>query len=149
MYAENETFLLYKEALVVSEVNKGGRPFKFTDPDKLDEQIEDYFIWCEKNKKIPTVTGLAVHLDTDRLTLLHYENSLDNPSYDKLDYDVKVKLINSIKRAKQRVESEYEQALFNKNSAVGAIFTLKNNYKWVDKQEVEQTNKTIEVTLED
>lgn len=58
-------------------------------------------------------------------------------------------LINSIKRAKQRVESEYEQALFNKNSAVGAIFTLKNNYKWVDKQEVEQTNKTIEVTLED
>lgn len=133
----------------MSEVNKGGRPFKFTDPDKLDEQIEDYFIWCEKNKKIPTVTGLAVHLDTDRLTLLHYENSLDNPSYDKLDYDVKVKLINSIKRAKQRVESEYEQALFNKNSAVGAIFTLKNNYKWVDKQEVEQTNKTIEVTLED
>lgn len=133
----------------MSEVNKGGRPFKFTDPDKLDEQIEDYFIWCEKNKKIPTVTGLAVHLDTDRLTLLHYENSLDNPSYDKLDYDVKVKLINSIKRAKQRVESEYEQALFNKNSAVGAIFTLKNNYKWVDKQEIEQSNKTIEVTLED
>lgn len=129
--------------------NKGGRPFKFTDPDKLDAQIEDFFKWCNENKKIPTVTGLAVHLDTDRLTLLHYENSLDNPSYDKLDYDVKVRLINSIKRAKQRVESEYEQALFNKNSAVGAIFTLKNNYKWVDKQEVEQTNKTIEVTLED
>lgn len=133
----------------MSKVNKGGRPFKFTDPDKLDNQIEDFFKWCNKNKKIPTVTGLAVHLDTDRLTLLHYENSLDNPAYDKLDYDVKVRLINSIKRAKQRVESEYEQALFNKNSAVGAIFTLKNNYKWVDKQEVEQTNKTIEVTLED
>lgn len=133
----------------MSKVNKGGRPFKFTDPDKLDAQIEDFFVWCNKNKKIPTVTGLAVHLDTDRLTLLHYENSLDDPSYDKLDYDVKVRLINSIKRAKQRVESEYEQALFNKNSAVGAIFTLKNNYKWVDKQEVEQTNKTIEVTLED
>lgn len=133
----------------MSKVNKGGRPFKFTDPDKLDSQIEEFFVWCNKNKKIPTVTGLAVYLDTDRLTLLHYENSLDDPAYDKLDYDVKVKLINSIKRAKQRVESEYEQALFNKNSAVGAIFTLKNNYKWVDKQEVEQTNKTIEVTLED
>lgn len=133
----------------MSNVNKGGRPFKFTDPDKLDMQIEDFFKWCIENKKIPTVTGLAVHLDTDRLTLLNYENSLDNPSYDKLDYDVKVQLINSIKRAKQRVESEYEQALFNKNSAVGAIFTLKNNYKWVDKQEIEQSNKTIEVTLEE
>lgn len=130
-------------------VNKGGRPFKFTNPDKLEMQIEDFFRWCKENNKIPSVTGLAVHLDTDRLTLLNYENCLDNPSYDKLDYDVKVRLINSIKRAKQRVESEYEQALFNKNSAVGAIFTLKNNYKWVDKQEVEQTNKTIEVTLED
>ena len=133
----------------MSKVNKGGRPFKFTDPDKLDSQIEDFFEWCNKNKKIPTVTGLAVHLDTDRHTLLNYGNSLEDAAYDKLDYDVKVRLITSIKRAKQRVESEYEQALFNKNSAVGAIFTLKNNYKWVDKQEVEQTNKTIEVTLED
>lgn len=133
----------------MGNANKGGRPFKFTDPDKLDMQIEDFFKWCEVNNKIPTVTGLAVHLDTDRLTLLHYENCLDDPSYDKLDYDVKVRIINSIKRAKQRIESEYEQALFNRNSAVGAIFTLKNNYKWVDKQEVEQTNKTIEVTLED
>lgn len=133
----------------MSKVNKAGRPFKFTDPDKLDSQIEDFFKWCKENNKIPTVTGLAVHLDTDRHTLLNYENSLDDPTYDKLDYDVKVRLITSIKRAKQRVESEYEQALFNKNSAVGAIFTLKNNYKWVDKQEVEQTNKTIEVTLDD
>ena len=130
-------------------MNKGGRPFKFTDPDKLDMQIEDFFERCYENKKIPTITGLAVHLDTDRHTLLNYENSLDDPSYDKLDYDVKVRLITSLKRAKQRVESEYEQAFFSKNSAVGAIFTLKNNYKWVDKQEVEQTNKTIEVTLED
>lgn len=128
---------------------KCGRPFKFTDPDKLDSQIESFFEWCNENKKIPTVTGLAVYLDTDRHTLLNYENSLEDAAYDKLDYDVKVRLITSIKRAKQRVESEYEQALFNKNSAVGAIFTLKNNYKWVDKQEVEQTNKTIEVTLED
>lgn len=134
----------------MSNTNKRmGRPFKFTDPDKLDMQIEEFFNDCKENKRIPTVTGLAVYLDTDRLTLLNYENCIDNPAYEELDYDVKVHLINSIKRAKQRVESEYEQALFNKNSAVGAIFTLKNNYKWVDKQEIEQTNKTIEVSLED
>jgi len=129
--------------------NKGGRPFKFTDPDKLDNQIEEFFIWCKNKDKIPTITGLAVYLDTDRHTLLNYENSLENEAYDELNYDVKVRLITSIKRAKQRVESEYEQALFSKNSAVGAIFTLKNNYNWVDKQEIEQSNKTIEVSLED
>lgn len=126
-----------------------GRPFKFTDPDKLDIQIEEFFNDCKENNRIPTVTGLAVYLDTDRLTLLNYENCLDNPAYEELDYSVKVHLINSIKRAKQRVESEYEQALFNKNSAVGAIFTLKNNYKWVDKVEQEVTNKTITVELEE
>jgi len=133
----------------MSNNKRVGRPFKFTDPDKLDKQIEEYFIWCKDNNKIPTVTGLAVYLDSDRLTLLNYENCLDNEAYEELGYEVKVRLINSIKRAKQRVESEYEQALFNKNSAVGAIFTLKNNYKWVDKQEIEQTSKTIEVSLED
>lgn len=130
-------------------IKRMGRPFKFTDPKELDIKINNYFVWCKDNNKIPTVTGLAVYLDTDRLTLLNYENCLDNEAYEELDYEVKVNLINSIKRAKQRVESEYEQALFNKNSAVGAIFTLKNNYKWVDKQEIEQTNKTIEVSLED
>ena len=67
----------------------------------------------------------------------------------RVDDSAKDRYINTIKRAKARIEMEYEQALFKKNSVVGAIFTLKNNYKWIDKQEVEQTNKTIEVTLMD
>ena len=62
---------------------------------------------------------------------------------------MKVKYIDTIKRAKARIESGYEQALFNKNSAVGAIFTLKNNYKWVDKQEIVQENRDIKVELTD
>lgn len=133
----------------MKKINKGGRPLKFKTPEELEERIEEYYKWAKENNKHITVTGLAWFLDVDRQTLLNYENSLDNDWLKSIPDDVKVEFIGSIKKAKQRIEMEYEEGLFNKNSAVGSIFTLKNNYKWVDKQEVEQTNKTIEVTLED
>ena len=129
--------------------NKGGRPLKFKTPEELEKRIEEYFLMCDENNYIPTISGLAWYLDTTRKTLLEYENSEENNCLKNVPDDVKEGFVNTIKRAKARIEMEYEQALFKKNSAVGAIFTLKNNYGWVDKQEVEQTNKTIEVTLED
>lgn len=115
----------------------------------MSERIEEYFSLCEKDKIIPTITGLAYTLNTTRKTLLEYENSNENSRLKGVEDSVKAEYINTIKRAKQRIEMEYEQALFNKNSVVGAIFTLKNNYGWVDKQEIQQTNRIIEVTLED
>lgn len=124
------------------------RPLKFKTPEELEKRIEEYFEYAKDNKEVPTVSGLAWFLGTNRQTLLNYQEENEN-LFKSISDDVKVKFFDTIKRAKARIESGYEQALFNKNSAVGAIFTLKNNYKWVDKQEVEQTNKTIEVTLED
>lgn len=130
-------------------MNKGGQPMKFKTPEELEEKIQEYYIWAKDNKKHITVTGLAWFLDTDRITLLRYENMIDSELYKSISDDVKVKYCNSIKRAKAKIESEYEELLYNKNSSVGAIFTLKNNYGYVDKQEIEQTNKTIEVSLEE
>ena len=80
--------------------------------------------------------------------MLRYQED-DNELLKSVPDDVKVLFRDTIKRAKARIEAGYEQTLFNKNSAVGGIFTLKNNYGWVDKQEIKQTNETIEVTLED
>lgn len=133
----------------MSKVNKGGRPLKFKTPEELEERIEEYYEYAKKNNEVLSITGLAMFLDVSRTTLLNYETMFDNEGYESVSDDVKLAFMNSIKRAKAKVEHAYEQALFNKNSAVGAIFTLKNNYKWVDKQEIEQSNKTIEVTLED
>jgi hypothetical protein len=129
--------------------NKGGRPLKFKTPEELENRIQEYYEYAEEHKEVLSVTGLAWYLDVDRLTLLRYENMFDGELYKDIDDDVKVKYCTSIKRAKAKVEHAYEQALFNKNSAVGAIFTLKNNYNWVDKQEIKQTNETIEVSLEE
>ena len=128
--------------------NLGGRPLKFKTPEELESKIEEYSQWAEDNKKHITVTGLAWYLDTNRQTLSNYQDE-ESELYKNIEDGVKVRYIDSIKKAKARIEMEYEDSLYNKNSVVGAIFTLKNNYGYVDKQEIEQTNKTIEVTLED
>ncbi|MGN1029767.1 MAG: terminase small subunit [Bacilli bacterium] len=127
---------------------KGGRPLKFKTPEELEKRIEEYFKYAKDNMEVPTVSGLAWFLGTNRQCLLRYQEE-DDDLLKSVPDDVKCMFRDTVKQAKARIEAGYEQALFNKNSAVGAIFTLKNNYGWVDKQEVEQTNKTIEVTLED
>ena len=133
----------------INSKNKGGRPLKFKDPIKLEAKIQEYFQWAKDNKKHITITGLAWYLDTNRQTLLNYSNP-DSELYKWIDDDtIKQELIDSIKRAKARIEMEYEETLYNKNSSVGGIFTLKNNFGWVDKQEIVQENKEIKVTLDD
>ena len=64
--------------------------------------------------------------------------------------EVKLEIRNSIKRHKAYIEGQYEDRLLNDaRSPIGTLFTLKNNYGWVDKQEVVNTNNNIEVKLED
>lgn len=120
---------------------------KWKTPEELQERIESYWGYCEDKNEYPTISGLAWWLKTNRQTLLNYENAEDNGWLSRLDSDTKRVYVDTIKEAKAKIESGYEQALFNKNSNVGAIFTLKNNYKWVDKTEVEQTTKEIKVEL--
>ena len=126
---------------------KSGRPLKFESPEILENKIEEFFKMCDDENKVPTITGLAYFLDVTRKTLLKYEHSDKYGSLKKVNEDTIEEYEDIVKRAKARIEAEYEQLLFKGNSVIGAIFTLKNNFGWVDKQEVEQINKTIEVTL--
>lgn len=129
--------------------SKSGRPPKFESPKILEKQIEEYFLLCTNEKKIPTITGLACFLETTRKTLLDYEKCDSSNMLKGFDDNIKADYIHIIKNAKAKIESGYEQLLFDKNTVVGAIFTLKNNFGWLDKQNIEQTNRTIEVVLED
>src|SRR5690606_33171622 len=74
-----------------------------------------------------TISGLAVFLETDRKTLLNYEE--------------REEFFHTIKSAKARIEYFTEKQLYNSSAKnmTGIIFNLKNNYGWQDKQEVEQT----------
>lgn len=140
-----------------------GRPLKFQTVKELQEAIDNYFaslyepavdMWGNPvvNKKtgeqmlkkvnVATVTGLAVALDTTRDLLLDYENG----KYDGKDLTIEQLAENqqiddfsdTIKKAKLRIYADTEQQLY-KGKAVGAIFSLKNNYGWVDKVITETT----------
>lgn len=113
-----------------------GRPVKFKSVEELQAAIDRYFKEQDEKEKPYTITGLALALDTNRQTLINYEN------HDNKDY------FDTIKRAKLKCENFAEEHLFvGKSGVTGAIFNLKNNYGWVDHQVIE--NKTVNDNLSD
>lgn len=134
--------------------NNGGRPPVYTSAKKLANAVDEYFDYIlgegleveedmpikeGKNtviKKIKvfkwirrpepaTITGLALFLGfSDRQSLY--------------DYQAKEEYSCVIKKARTRVEMEYEKTLHAEGSP-GAIFALKN-MGWSDKQEVTTKN---------
>lgn len=128
-----------------------GRPPKYETVEDMQKLIVEYFNECEAEGKKPTVSGLGYILGLSRRQILEYENCIDNENvFARFDDSVKLGFRNTIKDAKRYIENCLEDKLVNGNTTpIGVIFALKNNYKWIDKQEIEQTNKTIEVNLED
>ena len=112
-----------------------GRPMKFESVEDLESQIDAFFETCKDEKMLPTITGLAVYLDTTRRTLLDYETEYGD------------EFSHAIKRAKARVEAGVEQMLFIGKNAAGPIFNLKNNFGWKDQSQVDQNvSGQVEIT---
>lgn len=124
---------------------------KYTTGEEVEKEIQKYFDECFRLGDYPTVSGLAYWLGMSRHTLIKYKECVDNgEALKSLDDSAKADIVHSIKRAYEYIQNGYEDKLINgKTTPVGTIFALKNNFKWVDKQEIEQTNKTINVDLED
>lgn len=119
-----------------------GRPPKYHSSEEIESLIENYFTACEGemlrddngepilnkwgspiiiNKHPPTVTGLALALGfTSRQALLNYQ--------------AKKEFVDTITRAKSRVEQYAEERLFDRDGANGAKFSLTNNFSgWGEK----------------
>ena len=99
-----------------------GQPLKFKSVEELQAKIDGYFAWADENEKPYTITGLALYLDTCRQTLLNYQ--------EKDGY------MDTVKRAKLRVENYNEEALHTRTSPTGPIFALKN-FGWSDRMAFE------------
>ena len=95
-----------------------GRHRQYNSAEELQEVIDDYFFLCSQTEEHPTITGLALAINLVRQSLLNYEG---DPEF-----------MDTIKRAKARVEHAVEKTLLSGKSPAGAIFNLKNNFKWVD-----------------
>ncbi len=97
---------------------------KFKTVKQLEIRIAEYFEYCRKKKKIPTVTLLALFLDTSRKVLMNYQNDPNFREYG-----------NTLLKAKALIEHYAEELLYVKHNPAGVIFGLKNNYDWKDKIE--------------
>ena len=80
------------------------RPLKFKTPEELEKRIEEYFEYAKDNKEVPTVSGLAWFLGTNRQCLLRYQEE-DIELLKSVNDDVKVLFRDTIKRAKARIEA--------------------------------------------
>ena len=145
----------------MSEKHPGGRPPYFESAEQMQVLIDKYFEDCDgkilldddgnpvRNKygkiirddrRPYTVTGLALALGFNSRTSL-------------LNYEGKEEFVNTIVRAKSRVERYAEERLYDKDGSNGAKFSLANNFKdWSEKQQIEADVKnsvTINVELVD
>lgn len=124
---------------------KVGRPPMFKTPEEMQKAIDKYFEDCNgeyvvidgcvatdksgypiKTKERPlTITGLALALGfTTRQSLLNYEGDSE--------------FLDTIKRAKSKIEQYAEERLFDKEGVNGAKFNLSNNFKgWSEKQQID------------
>ena len=123
----------------MSYKNLGGRPLKFKSVDLLEKQIEEYFNKCDKEERPYTASGLALFLDTDRVTLLRWQD--EDRYYKELSEEDNKRMCNAIKKAKQMIEGYAEEQLFRKTNVTGIIFNMKNNWNWADKQEIVTTGE--------
>jgi tRNA A37 threonylcarbamoyladenosine modification protein TsaB len=139
---------------------KRGQPKKFKSAAEMQKAIDAYYDSCYANVIVKdkngaavlddagkviyekelveplTITGLALALGTNRQTLLNYQNEYEADFFD------------TITRAKTIIENYAEKQLYLAKSANGPAFNLKNNYGWVDKQEIDtNASGSIEVVF--
>lgn len=145
----------------MSEAKKVGRPPKYKTKEEIQEKIDAYFEECKGrvltdaagepirdkygypiivNARPLTITGLALALGfTSRQALLNYQ--------------AKKEFVDTITRAKSKIEQYAEERLYDKDGANGAKFSLANNFEgWKDKQQIDADlsgNMSINIDLVD
>lgn len=134
--------------------NVGMTPM-YTSVEEIESKIEQYFEDCkgypltdEKGKQVfnkfgspifidvhpPTITGLALALGfTSRQALLNYQ--------------AKPKFVDTIMRAKARVEQYAEERLFDRDGSNGAQFSLRNNFKGWDADKKNDNSGDGKITI--
>lgn len=122
----------------------GGRPLLFKSPEELEIKIQQYFDSCFdfhrdmfgnrikdsatgefilRQVKPFTLGGLSVFLNCSRETITNYTE--------------KEEFFGTIKKARDIIYAYAEDQLFQGKNVAGVIFNMKNNYGWVDKQEID------------
>ena len=147
------------------EKNKGGKPLLFDTPEKLEKALNDYFDSItitelkyqlvkvgedEEGKPIYEQEPILNNKGTQVTRTRYYENPsilamcrhIGTTRETIREYEMREGYVDTIKKAKARVEEYLENELYRKEQVTGVIFNLKNNFGWKDKQEIETSGET-------
>ena len=92
----------------------------------LDKYGQPFII----NQRPPTVTGLALALGfTSRQALLNYQ--------------AKKGFVDTVTRAKARIEAYAEERLFDRDGQRGAEFSLRYNFRWVNDEKKDDGGESV------
>ena len=128
---------------------KMGRPPKYVTVEQMQAVIDQYFEDCKGepiigddgrpildkygqpfiiNQRPPTVTALALGF-TSRQALL--------------DYQAKKGFVDTVTRAKSRIEAYAEERLFDRDGQRGAEFSLRYNFRWVNDEKKDDGGESV------
>jgi len=117
--------------------NPVGRPRIIKSPEEFDAKVDEYFATGRRTTRARTKDGEEYEIPKVTLTgLCIYLGFCDKISF--YDYEKFPEFSNSVKRARQMIEREYEERLENP-ACSGSIFALKN-FGWSDRQDVALQN---------
>ena len=145
----------------MSEPKKVGRPPMYNTAEEIQEKIDEYFEACKgRYLENPDGTyvkdkyGYPVVVDARPLTITGLALALGFSGRQALlNYQAKDEFMDTIMRAKAKVECYAEERLFDKDGANGAKFSLANNFDgWKEKQQIEaevNSEMTINIELSD
>lgn len=141
--------------------NKVGRPPMYKTKEEIQEKIDAYFKECEGKPLLdkegnPMIDkyGNIILIGVRPLTITGLALALGfNGRQSLLNYQEKEEFMDTIMRAKAKVEQYAEERLFDKDGANGAKFSLANNFEgWKEKQSIEadvSSEMTINIELSD
>lgn len=131
-----------------------GRPPKYTDIEEFEQKIDEYFesrkgevardengnivfnkyggICYIKEPRPPTITGLALYLGFNSKQTFY-------------NYGEKKRFMESVNRARMRIEEYAEEQLYSREGQRGAEFNLKYNFGWKS-AEIAKAESAIEQT---
>lgn len=126
--------------MIKDGINAVGRPPKYTDVETLSAKMDEYFAYCDSQTKTYetkngppktsykpyTIIGLCNYLGITRETLSQYQK----------DGNFSDAVIAAKTRCEQWLE---EHAINGETQPLVSMFSLKNNYGWKDKIDIETT----------
>ena len=120
--------------------NKGGKPSLFDSPDIMAEQIQLYFNGGANKRTVIIGKGdnrheveIPLYTISGLCYFLGFESRQSFYTYEK-----KLEFSYIIKKARLRIEMQYEESLQLEGTPTGSIFALKN-MGWHDKTETDIT----------